>query len=106
MYKAANTYKDNSVFCVWLKPREGPPGFIFYYQESACFVDGPQSAKKVLGKAKSSESSKALYAWMEEKLNEAKPQPDLDVERVKKEGFGPEAHDDEDDPTADTKMVA
>jgi hypothetical protein len=31
------------------------------------------------------------------------PAPELDMAKVKAEGFGPEAHDD--DPTANTKMV-
>tara|TARA_R100001230_G_C5474528_1_gene28064 strand:- start:46 stop:240 length:195 start_codon:yes stop_codon:yes gene_type:complete len=32
------------------------------------------------------------------------PAPELDMAKVKAEGFGPEAHDPE-DPTANTKMV-
>ena len=32
-----------------------------------------------------------------------KHQPKLDMERVKAEGFGPEAHPE--DPTSDTKMI-
>ena len=47
-----------------------------------------------------------LYAngWrrFEQKKPQA-PQPELDMAKIKAEGFGPEAHDD--DPTANTKMV-
>lgn len=31
------------------------------------------------------------------------PAPELDMAKIKAEGFGPEAHDD--DPTANTKMI-
>ena len=46
----------------------------------------------------------ALREWLAS--FEQKPQapaPELDMAKVKAEGFGPEAHDD--DPTAQTKMV-
>ena len=46
-----------------------------------------------------------LYANGLRRLSE-KPQapaPELDMAKIKAEGFGPEAHDD--DPTANTKMV-
>ena len=31
--------------------------------------------------------------------------PEVDLARLKQEGFGPEAHSDDQDPTAQTRMV-
>ena len=45
-----------------------------------------------------------LREWLASFEQEPKaPAPELDMAKVKAEGFGPEAHDD--DPTANTKMV-
>ncbi len=47
----------------------------------------------------------ALREWLAAfKKEKPTTNPELDVVRMKAEGFGPEAHDDE-DPTANTKMV-
>ena len=66
----------------------------------------PIELSRVLGCARYTDSAKDLRAWAEElhKKALAKPAPELDVDQVKKEGFGPEAHTDE-DPTSNTKMV-
>ena len=46
----------------------------------------------------------SLREWLAsfDKKPEA-PAPELDMTEIKRQGFGPEAHDD--DPTANTKMV-
>jgi len=48
----------------------------------------------------------ALREWFAsfDKKPEA-PAPELDMAKIQREGFGPEAHDEDDDPTANTKMV-
>lgn len=46
----------------------------------------------------------ALREWLAAfEKEKPTPNPELDIAKIKAEGFGPEAHDD--DPTADTKMV-
>ena len=59
--------------------------------------------KKVLGPAKFLDSSKELYAWMEPLIALSLPKEPVDMNAIKAEGFGPEAHDE---PIVnDTKMV-
>lgn len=59
-----------------------------------------------MGPAKYTDGAKALRAWAEEihEATLAKTQPKLDTDRIKTEGFGPEAHD-EAEPTSNTKMI-
>ena len=59
--------------------------------------------KAVLGPAKFLQSSKDLYEWIEQKLNTVKPKEELDMDRIRTEGFGPEAHEQE--PQENTKMI-
>ena len=59
--------------------------------------------KKLLGSAKFLQSSKDLYEWMENLLTKVQPKENLDMKRIEKEGFGPEAHVEE--PNDNTKMV-
>ena len=54
--------------------------------------------------AKYTETAKALKEWAVEMVEATLPTPELDKDRIAKEGFGPEAHADE-DPTANTKMI-
>ena len=53
---------------------------------------------------KSTPTGDALREWLSsfDKKPET-PAPELDMAKIKAEGFGPEAHDD--DPTANTKMI-
>ena len=53
---------------------------------------------------KSTPTGDALREWLGsfDKKPET-PAPELDMAKIKAEGFGPEAHDD--DPTANTKMI-
>ena len=87
--------------------REGPKSsFLIMYKGSSRIVTEPIELSRVLGTARYTDKSKALRAWAEE-IHEktlAKHQPNLDMEKVKAEGFGPEAHVEE-DPTSNTKMI-
>ena len=93
-----------------IRSREGPPSrFNILYKDSARTVVEPIEISRVLGSARYTDQSKELRAWAEE-LHEKygkKEAPELDMDQVKKEGFGPEAHGDttDDDPTANTKMI-
>jgi disulfide oxidoreductase YuzD len=73
------------------------------YKGSARIVTSTKELKSVLGPAKSLQSSKDLYEWMEEKLKAVKPKQALDMDRIRTEGFGPEAHEQE--PQEKTKMI-
>lgn len=87
--------------------REGPPSvFTILYKGSARSCTDPKELWRVMGKAKYTDASKRLREWAEE-LHEAtlaKAAPKLDTDRIAAEGFGPEAHGDE-DPTSNTKMI-
>ena len=86
--------------------REGPKSqFLIMYKGSSKFVTEPIELSRTLGCARYTDASKALREWAEEIHEEtlAKHQPKLDMERVKSEGFGPEAHPE--DPTSATKMI-
>ena len=67
------------------------------------FTD-PKAILKFVRWPKGTPTGDALREWLAS--FEQKPQtpaPELDMAKIKAEGFGPEAHDD--DPTANTKMV-
>ena len=49
----------------------------------------------------STETGKELRAWLDSFTESVKPQ--LDMNQIKAEGWGPEAH--EEDPTANTKTI-
>ena len=85
--------------------REGPKSqFLIMYKGSSKFVTEPIELSRTLGCARYTDASKALREWAEEihETTLAKYQPELDMEQVKKEGFGPEAHEE---PSDNTKMV-
>ena len=77
------------------------------------FTD-PKAILKWVKWPKGTPTGDALREWLAsfEQKQEA-PAPELDMAKIKSEGFGPEAHDPDalvnvlfdDDPTANTKMV-
>ena len=86
--------------------REGPPVvYTVLCGKSARPFTDPKAILKFVKWPKGTPTGDALREWL--KSFEQKPQtpaPETDfAERIKAEGFGPEAHDD--DPTANTKMV-
>lgn len=85
--------------------REGPKSsFLIMYKGSSRLCKAPIELSRVLGTARYTDASKELRAWAEEihEKTMAKHQPNLDMDQVKAEGFGPEAHEE---PTANTKMI-
>jgi len=51
-------------------------------------------------------SVKAMQAWAEEMVaSYIKEEPSYDKERILNEGFGPEAHGDEEEPNDNTRMI-
>ena len=76
------------------------------YKGSARLYSEPKQVWRALGTAKYTDRSKAIREWCEEihEITLAKAAPKLDTDRIAAEGFGPEAHGDE-DPTSNTKMI-
>jgi hypothetical protein len=85
--------------------REGPPVVytVMSGKTARLFTDHKAILKWVKW-PKSTPTGDALREWLAS--FEQKPQtpaPELDMAKIKAEGFGPEAHDE--DPTAHTKMI-
>ena len=55
-----------------------------------------------MGTAKYTDTAKALKEWAVEMVEATLPKPELDMDKIKAEGFGPEAHEE---PNDNTKMV-
>ena len=85
--------------------REGPPVvYTVLSGKSARPFTDPKAILKWVKWPKGTPTGDALREWLAS--FDQKPQapaPELDMAKIKAEGFGPEAHDD--DPTANTKMV-
>jgi hypothetical protein len=85
--------------------REGPPiVYTVLVGKTAMAFTDPKAVLKCAKWPKGTPTGDALREWLAsfEQKPEA-PAPKLDMAKVKAEGFGPEAHDD--DPTANTKTV-
>lgn len=85
--------------------REGPPVvYTVMVGKTARLFTDPKTILKFVKWPKSTPTGDALREWLAsfDKKPEA-PAPELDMAKIKREGFGPEAHDE--DPTANTKMV-
>ena len=87
------------------RTRTGPNYFVGCYKGMAKMYLSPKDCWRMLGCAKYTEGGKALKEWCEEVFDDDLPKPDLDMAAIKAEGFGPEAHAEDEDPTANTKMV-
>jgi hypothetical protein len=96
-------YNDNNMSFNYIRTREGPNQFVCYYKHQAVLRQDPKDAWRVLGVAKFTDTGKELKAWcleMDEKYGGHSEE--LDMNQVKSEGFGPEAHEE---PNDNTKMV-
>ena len=104
MYKKENVYTNGSLFVVFNRSREGPHHFTVYYKGSAKFVTSVKQIKPILGPAKFLDSSKELYAWMEERLDSTKKKSSTQLRHgcCEERGLRPEAHEE---PNDNTKMV-
>jgi len=87
------------------KNREGPPISYIVLKGFSCmsFATGKEVLKFILW-PKGTPTGDSVREWLasfDDSTDNAVP--GLDMDQVAKEGFGPEAHDD--DPTAKTRMV-
>ena len=80
--------------------------FILFLDNYSCFKDDPKEIRRAFGKARNVPSVKAMEAWAEEMLDQY-PKKDIsfDKERILQEGFGPEAHGEEEEPNDNTRMI-
>ena len=98
-------YIPGSLSIQRIKSREGPPvNFVVWNGNSSRIFRDKKSALKYIQWPKSTPTGQLIREWFDQ-FDETVKAPELDMEKVKKEGFGPEAHSDEEDPTAQTKMV-
>lgn len=77
-----------------------------YYKNAATPCLTVKEVKQRFGSAKFTETCKKVCAWCEEQIGKYQSvSENLDVNRITKEGFGPEAHLDESDPNYQTRTV-
>ena len=103
MLKQEYIHNNNGLYIAFQRMREGPHYFSVCYKGSSRCIRTTKQLKQILGGAKFLQSSKDLYEWMEDLLTKVQPKEKLDMKLIQKEGFGPEAHEEE--PTDNTKMV-
>ena len=94
---------------VWrYRQREGPPiCYIVHKKNSTRAFSCKEDALKYIKWPKSIPSGVAVREWFDQFDDEsvvAKPIDEFHLQ-IQQEGFGPEAHADESDPVANTKMV-
>ena len=88
--------------------REGPPiVYTVRVGDKAMLFTDPKKILRVAKWPKGTPTGDALREWLNSfaEADAKAVAPKLDMAAIKKEGFGPEAHADDNDPTANTKMV-
>ena len=88
--------------------REGPNYFMVHYKGSSVLRQDPKDAWRVTGCAKFTENSQALKQWcidIHEKYNKKKLEPVKDTSFASEAMAEPGSNSDEQDPTANTKMI-
>ena len=78
--------------------------FILYLDNYSCFHSDPKAIREAFGKARNVPSVKAMEAWAEEMMSSYVKDNSFDKDRIMQEGFGPEAHGDE-EPNDNTRMI-
>ena len=102
----AERFTAGSLWIERTRRREGPPVvYTVMIKESSRAFTEHKAILKFVKWPKGTPTGDALREWLAS-FEKEKPtaNPELDVAKIKAEGFGPEAHDDK-DPTANTKMI-
>ena len=98
-------YIPNALSIQRVKSREGPAiTFVVWSNNTSKIFRDKKEALKFIKWPKSTPTGQLIREWFDQ-FEEDGNLPTLDMEKVKAEGFGPEAYSDEEDPTAATKMV-
>ena len=98
-------YNDLQTQVTYVRNKIGNNYFIVYYKNAARFKLTPKEVGRVFGVAKFTPTVNNIREWckeMVEKYDSIDPGP---VSIDKEKGFGPECHEDDEDPTKNTKMV-
>ena len=102
--KRAQFFKPGSLMIEYQEHREGPsPVFVAWKPHTAQSFTDRSSLLKFAAWPASTPTGKELRAWVDEQLANAPAEGELDMARIKSEGFGPEAHAEE--PNDNTKMI-
>ena len=98
-------FQKGDTFIEYSRQRTGPPHqFVLCNLGKSWFCTGPKRVVKELKLSKGTPTREAVEEWLAG-LNTGEA-GELDIKRIKKEGFGPEAHNlDESDPNFQTRTV-
>ena len=101
----AERFTAGSLWIERARHREGPPVvYTVMIKESSRAFTEHKAILRFVKWPKGTPTGDALREWLTSfEQEKATANPKLDIAKIKAEGFGPEAHDD--DPTANTKMV-
>ena len=98
--------KPGALLVQYRKPREGPPSFLVWRPDSSTICMDRKALLTHIKWPVKTPTGDELREWLDElEAEEPAPVAELDLVRLQKEGFGPEAHSDDQDPTAQTRMV-
>ena len=102
--KRTQFFKPGSLMVEYQEPREGPsPVFVAWRPNSSQTFTDRKALLKFCAWPASTPTGRELRDWIDLQLADAPAEADLDMTRIKSEGFGPEAHTEE--PNDNTKMV-
>lgn len=105
MKKSDVFFIPNSLSIQRVKSREGPAiTFVVWSGGSSRIFQNKSEALKFIKWPKSTPTGALIREWFDQFENDGKLL-ELDMQKIKAEGFGPEAHVEEEDPTSKTKMV-
>ena len=107
MKKVVPIFQQTGTYISRVICREGPsPSFVCFYKNKSQILFTKKTIIKFCQLTKGTQTRTDFDAWWDEWIEGDFPEVSLDMEMVRKTGFGPEAHADEkEDPTKDTKMV-
>ena len=106
-YNYENNTPEASV--TYMRTHNGPNSFRVYYKNSACIRFTPKQVGAVFGVARFTPSVNAIRDWCYQMVDKYGSEADKDnpeyLKYIAKHGFGPEAHEDTEDGTKNTKMI-
>ena len=102
--RRAQFFKPGSLMIEYQEHREGPsPVFVCWKPGTAQSFTERSALLKFCAWPASTPTGKELRVWIDLQLANTPTEAELDMGRIKSEGFGPEAHTEE--PNDNTKMV-
>ena len=98
--------KPGALLVQYRRPREGPPSFLVWKPDTSTICMTRKDLLRFVKWPVKTATGDALREWLDE-LEKAEPvkAPEIDLARLKAEGFGPESHLDESDPNFQTRIV-